>query len=559
MKYPALLFLLPILFSSCFKKEIKQEKTTENPFYDKAFAYRETKKPDSAFLYFNKAKDFFIQQNDSLGAGKCLVNMAIISADRGDYFGGQELSLNAIAYFNEKDQKQHVYIQSNYNNLGITSDNLKEYKQAITFYEKSKKYTVGNLGLLVVQNNIANAYKRLKNYPKALAIYKDILAKNISQTEYARTLTNLVYTEWLQNEQFNAAPPLLKALKIRELENDIMGLNYSYFALADYYTKKKPDSALYFAERMYQTAKEINNPGDQLQALQKLIKLSGPANSKRYFDRYQNLEDSLQTIRNAAKNQFALIRYESEKTKADNLKLQKENTEKKYEVATREFLLLAGFITFLSAAIIGAFWYRKRKENMKAEAQKAITESRLKTSKKVHDVVANGLYRVMTEIENELNLNKELILDKIENLYEKSRDISYEKPVSPDKPFNEIISALLSSFATENTKILIAGNDAELWLKVNEQSRYELEHIIQELMVNMQKHSKASNVALRFENINEQINIYYTDNGLGMPEDATLGNGLRNTGNRIEQIKGAITFDTKVQKGLKIQISFPVS
>ena len=35
-------------------------------------------------------------------------------------------------------------------------------------------------------------------------------------------------------------------------------------------------------------------------------------------------------------------------------------------------------------------------------------------------------------------------------------------------------------------------------------------------------------------------------------------NGLTNTGNRINAINGTITFDTKIEKGLKIDIAFPI-
>nr|GFD55410.1 hypothetical protein [Tanacetum cinerariifolium] len=61
---------------------------------------------------------------------------------------------------------------------------------------------------------------------------------------------------------------------------------------------------------------------------------------------------------------------------------------------------------------------------MELEAQNALRNSQLNTSKRVHDVVANGLYRVMTEIENQADMDRENVLDKIEALYEKSRDIS---------------------------------------------------------------------------------------------------------------------------------------
>ncbi|NQX40123.1 tetratricopeptide repeat protein [Pedobacter steynii] len=536
------------------------EKKTDNLFYDKAYELRDQHKTDSALIYFNKAKDLFQLNKDSLGIGKCLVNMGIISTDRGDYFSGQEFSLDAFSFFDKNKKENFRFLESNSNNLGIASSNLKNYIQAIDFYKQSLAYNQDSARVLVIKNNIANAYREQKEYKKALTIYENILNQKINnKRDYARTLTNLSVAKWLQNPDYNAAPGLLKALDIRERENDLLGQNSSYSHLANYYQYTDPDSALFFALKRYPAAIKVNSPDDQLDALGKLIKLSPPKEMKRYFEVYQNLDDSVQTARNAAKNQSALIRYESEKNKADNLELQKDNTEKKFQIAKQRILIFSVLLFVVAAAVIAVIWYRKRKQRMELESQNAIREHQLKTSKRVHDVVANGLYRVMTEIENRDDIDKGQVLDKIEDLYEKSRDISYEKPELDDQNFHQKISALLMSFATENAKVLIAGNTLALWKKVNPEVKYEVEHILQELMVNMKKHSGASNVAVRFEDGADQIKIYYTDNGVGMSDKASFKNGLRNTGNRIDAIHGEITFDIKVEKGLKIQICFPLS
>jgi hypothetical protein len=70
----------------------------------------------------------------------------------------------------------------------------------------------------------------------------------------------------------------------------------------------------------------VNSPDDRLLALQKLIPLTDEQNSKKYFAEYRQLSDSIQTVGNNAKNQFALIRYETERHKADNFLLQRKAT-----------------------------------------------------------------------------------------------------------------------------------------------------------------------------------------------------------------------------------------
>ncbi|MDY0905068.1 tetratricopeptide repeat-containing sensor histidine kinase [Pedobacter sp. CFBP9032] len=481
--------------------------------------------------------------------------MAIIIGEKGDYFSSQDISLSSIDFLDSSKINERELLSSAYNELGKASHALKKYDEAEKFYNKALSLTDSGNSKTIYLNNLANNYSHKKQYNKAIACYKDLLSMEIIKSDkdnYVRILSNYAKTRWLKDSNFDAAPIFLKVLRFRIAKNDLLGRNASYSHLTHYYFKKKPDSALYYANEMYRIAKINKSPLDQAEALQMLIKLSPSLSSKLYFDRYQDLTDSIYIATSNDKNQFALIRYETEKHKADNLILQKENSERKYQI-----IIITSVALFILLG--GIFWYRKRKRDIETQSEKAITDSKLKTSKKVHDVVANGLYRVMTEIENQQDLDRNHVLDKIEDLYEKSRDISYEKPTEANKPFHETLSEILTSFATENRKVLIAGNDAELWQRVSERTKYELEHIIQELMVNMKKHSQASNVVMRFENNGEQIKIYYTDNGVGMPKNKGFNNGLRNTGNRIEEINGAIIFDTEVEKGFKIQISFPIS
>ncbi|MCT3835043.1 ATP-binding protein [Elizabethkingia anophelis] len=553
-----LYFLLFILIVSCTKTKesnVSKPNKEDNSYYEKAWLYLDQKEPVNAFENFNKAKEIYLKNNDSLGVGKCLMNMGIILADQGDYFGAQETSLEAEKFFNKNKREQFSYISSNYNNLGIVGNRLKDYNTTLEFYDLAIKYSDNKLDSLIYLKNKGNSFKENKNYSQAIKLYQDILpdVKKNNNIIYARLLSNFANVKWLQNLNYNPIPELREALNIRLKENDSWGQNASYAYLADYYIQKKPDSALIYATKMYGIAKALRSPDDQIEALQKLIILENREKSKQYFLTYQKLNDSLQTARSKAKNQFALIRYETEKNKANFQKAQADNVKKQNQILKQ----YAGLV-ILGLVLIGVgFWYRRRKKILQQEKELEVKKTELRYSKKVHDVVANGIHRVMTKLENQEHIDKDTMLDDLEIVYEKSRDISYDHEKNNDLPFGEKLTEMLKSYSSDDLQLVIIGNEEIHWDKLNKNTQAEVFYVLQELMTNMKKHSKATRVVIRMNRINEEITIRYTDNGVGC-DKLSPKNGIKNTGNRMESIGGTINFDAVSGEGFKAELKFSV-
>lgn len=555
------LYILLVFLYSCQQEVIQKEISLDNPSYDKAFEYLEQGKADSTFYYFNAAKQVFLENGDSLRVAKCLINMAITQQEQGDYFGAQETALQAVPFLNEHKKEDQDLLSMNFNALGMATDDLKDYPKAILFYELAIKYSDNPQNTLIYRNNLALSYLSDKKYQKARKIYDDIIDEaHKTPVEYARVLSNLARVKWKQDQNYPAIYEFQKALKIREKENDLRGQNSSLAHITEYYENSKPDSALIFAKKRYDIAKKIGSSSDEILALKKLIKLSSSDAAKQLFERYNALNDSIQQARLAATNQFTLIRYEVEKNKAANLSLQKDNAEKAYNISQQRIWIVVVSLLCVVVIIGGIFWYRRRKERLQFEAQSSIKANQLNTSRKIHDVVANGLYRVMTEIENREDIDREGILDRLEMMYEKSRDISYETEVIPqtEQDYHQQVAELLKSFVTEKRKVIIAGNDPEQWNRIRSYAKQEIHHVLQELMINMRKHSQAANVVLRFDWKEDILHIYYSDNGVGMPESQVKGNGLTSTGNRISNMGGKINFASLAGKGLKVEVSIPI-
>lgn len=518
-------------------------RVVENPDYRKALSFYD-RNNDSAYFYFNKVVG---GSRDSLRIAWAYNYMAIIQQDEGDYYGSQESLLASLKYLREAKDTDRYCLVSDYNELGSNSLNLKNYSVAIGYYDRALKLAKDSASREIALNDKAVAYEKKAQYAPAIAIYESILGQSKrSGKEYARVMTNLAMVRWLQDSTYRASADLLTALELRRREHDDWGLNSSYAHLADYYLRSRPDSALLYAGEMYAMAQRLGSPDDELEALQKLIILGKPGDARRYFVRYQRLNDSLQTARNGAKNQFALIRYEAEKSKADNQRLQRENAEKRVEI----FWQRSSIVGFVLLIVWLYTWFRRRARNR-------IRENMYRISRKIHDEVANGIYRVMTAVHYGTVDNEQLAGD-LDILYEKSRDISYDGEEKESRDIHIDIGNLLGSFGGPVTRVGIAGNDKQVWEGVSDRVKRELPPILQEIMVNMEKHSGATRVAVRFERNERQLIIRYADDGSGFPRDLRFGNGLTNTENRIKSLGGRFTFDQNLPKGLKIEIHLPI-
>ncbi|MDV7696563.1 hypothetical protein N6B72_06480 [Chryseobacterium soli] len=557
-----LILILLFLTTNCndSDKSIKKEKTPSLVEADKIFeeAKNQYNKSENkkAFLSFSKAENIYKQNKDTLDIVSTLIYKAFILNGIGDYYSSNERSAEALNLLSEP--RDSAYLISVYNCLAISETNLKRYSESLKWYNKALNLNSNKQKQFTLKNNIADLYTKLKQYSRSIKIYDSLLRdKNLQKNtiDYARIFDNYNYSKWLENNTYNPENNLLHILDVKKELKDIPGQISTHSHLAEYYTLLNTDKALYHTNEKYKLSDSIKNPIDKLESLQSLIEIDNPQNTKKYFNEYKFLNDSIQSSKDDAKNSFALIEYDVEKKENENQQLKLKMAEDDIKTIIRNVGLGA-----LSLLLIGGFfWYRKRKKRLEQEKELEVKNTQLKMSKKVHDVVANGIYQVMTKIENQEDFSKDEALDELEFVYEKSRDISYEKEDTRDElDFSEKISTSIGSFNNDSVKTYIAGNEKAIWEHVSQAKQEEIYQIIRELLVNMKKHSQASIVSFRFEKNNNEITIHYKDNGIGMSGAVMHKNGLTNMVSRIEILKGQIIFDTETEKGLKIDISFPV-
>lgn len=153
---------------------------------------------------------------------------------------------------------------------------------------------------------------------------------------------------------------------------------------------------------------------------------------------------------------------------------------------------------------------------------------------------------------------KNELLDDLEKVYLLTRNISHENNnIETGEKFEYFLKTMLTSFNTTKTTIILKDiNNAEL-AEIAKEKQIELYRILQELMVNMRRHSDASLIAITFQNIRNNYSINYSDNGIGLNlEELTSQNGLNNVETHIKSLNGTITFETALNNGFKAFISF---
>lgn len=545
IKHFPILFILFFLFSC--KKEDKTNASISSSYADyieKANNKISIVELDSAFFYFNQAK-LSCKDNEKEMKIYALLGMANIQKTNCDFVGLEETATEAFGIDNETNYKEYLN-----NFLGIAYNEQADYENALLYYNKTLDNSTKETNRLTIKNNIAVNYLDQKEYVKSIDVLEKLLKNDslkIHPSEYARVTDNLGFAYFKIKKDSLAKEYLYASLNIRDSINDDYDKIASYIHLSNFYEENNPVLSKEFANKALQSATIVNSPDDKLEALDLLIKNTTNNQANEYFEAYSTINDSISKARQSAKNQFSKIKYDSKITLEKNEKLKVE----------KEFITYL-FIGFGIIALLIYFLIRFKNKN---KLQKSTYEAETRISKKLHDELANDVYNTMTFAETQdLSdpIKKEHFLNQIENIYNRTRNISLENSeIDTSENFKENLSLLLSGFNSEDTNVIIKNFEAINWTKTKKITKITVYRILQELLVNMKKHSQSNLVLIGFEDKGKTYEINYSDNGIGSNKSIKFKNGLQNVENRIKTIKGSFTFETESQKGFKAKIVFP--
>ncbi len=536
-----------IVLSKAIIKRRKNKQKLAKDYYRLGFYFKKNNQIDSVYKYYLKSSEIYIEIKDSINLGKQLLNISSFESEQGLYNKSDSTAISALKLL----PKVNTISCKIYNCLAINSKHKKEYKEALDWYDLAIKSAPDSIKKIRYLSNKVNIYKYLKDYDELLLSYKkiqnNIYYDSIPLKLKAKILDNYAFAKFLNNKEVSESD-FLKAQLIKQNIRDNYGLIANYTYLSFFLEKRNRSKALSYAYKMYDLAKKMKLPKVRINALDRVIALEQVFKIRKYAKERNKLTDSLQLNKQQSQNKFAKIIYNYENEEKQKLKaevaLEKQKLENLYTIILGVLLIIA-FVVY--------FFYKNQKNKKEKIIEVYKTETRL--AKKIHDVIANDVYLVMNKIQKKENSKHSVLVD-LEKIYDLTRNISHENsPVLTGDQFEMFLRQLFVEFSRENSRVINKGLKNININALAKEKQIVLYRVLQELLVNKQKHSNSSLAVISFLEKNKTIFIKYKDNGIGTSLK-NLKNGIQNMETRIKSIGGFINFESEKGKGFKANIKF---
>ncbi|MFD1014433.1 tetratricopeptide repeat-containing sensor histidine kinase [Winogradskyella rapida] len=502
---------------------------------------------DKAFQFYTAHYSKAQKENSKFLILNDLYYLSSLNYKKGAYEASENHALEAIKILDNSSESPY-YTQlrkSVYTLLGILYYEQRNNAKALELYDRVLEITTNARDSAIVYNNISNIYKRDEDYENAktqlLKAYA-IIPRIKDKLSIARIKDNLGFIYSLLNNREKDLPLMTSALDLRDMARDTLSLYTSHSHLAHYfYDVDRLDKASHHALKAQEFATHINSPIYIHDALGMLTMLS----SDTYAKTYKKLNDSLTNADKERASRDAFMKYDNAEFKRKAL----ESQLKEEQQRTRSII---ASIVAASIALIAILIYFILKSKHKKEKLQQVYDAESRISKQIHDEVANDVFQFMTKLESEA-LSNEHLIDELQDIYSKTRDISKEYSfIEGEGIFADTIKDLVLSFSDTSVRVLDKGRSDIAWETFSKMKRTTVYKVLQELLINMKKHSQASIAVLTFTKEGKKTIITYSDNGVG--SDLNKSNGLQNVENRIESLNGTITFETEPNKGFKTKI-----
>lgn len=494
-----------------------------------------------AITYFNKAKLSFEELGDFLNTGTCLNNIGLIYEELYEPKKAIEYFNKSIVYY--KKAKDDYYILDAYSNLGISFESSKQVDSsmhysglAISGYRK----TNNKYGLAMSLSNLALAYKLRNKLTIAMDLFKQ--SANYSREigndySYASAMINLADTYFRLKKYEEAKDASMSCYEIAVRLKSQELIFKSANLLSRYYIKMNDFKKAEFFYSAYTTANS--------------------AYTSELLDKRINNTNVLYDIK-SEKQRSAMIQ------KQKDLEIAKVNSEKRFYT-----YMWIGSILFL-LTITGLFIVNNRRTALKKEFQahkrvyEATNEERKRISYDLHDMVGSQLSFVVNNLELlELELPSHERVGKTFQMGQEAmaslRDTVWALHAEePDinllvERMQFIVKKWLEDNGVKVNYVIDKENDV-----VNAGEGLHILRVFQEIITNIYKHARATQVDISIVWTTEGLELEVVDNGQGFELSDNFVNhyGIESMKHRALKIGAEITLNSTKNAGTKVFLSW---
>lgn len=544
---------------------------------------------DSSFYFYTNSEKIYKKINDIDGYSTILLKKGIIQYNINDFIAA-DLSLSK-AYSITKDSNDNLKRYAILNQLGLVSNQLKEYDKAIRHikqalkivrdnnlqnYEHQEEKCLSNLGLV---------YSNLKDYQKAIYYYNLSLKykklKEDAPIVYSNILDNLAYSK-LQIKDYNELPYLfLESLKIRKELKNTSAVVTSYIHLSEYYNLiGENKKALEYSNISLRLAKSSKNPVDLLFSLKQASTVDN-LNSSKYSDDYLRITDSLQVAERDSQDRFARIQLGTQEIIEENDVLEDRNRNLLYVFVTTVILASLLFVVRAQRARTRELLFKQNQQkaneeifNLMMSQQSIIDESRYKEKKRLardlHDGVLGRMFGLRLNLDilnsstdDDAPQKRQELLNQLKTIEQDIREISHDLNREKLVLINNFVS-IVHNLLEEQKSLHEAHVDYHIdnkldWDKIGNAIKINLYRILQEGLQNINKYANAKNIKVDISGDAENVYLKIKDDGIGFDVNKkSKGIGMQNMISRTQDCQGIIDISSKKDHGTKIVITVPI-
>lgn len=465
-------------------------------------------------------------------------------------------------------------------------------KQSLAFRERENDITEATL----VYNNLAVLYRVFPNNDSVL--YYSKRALDLAKTNNDSQKTAIAYTSlatfYYGESQFSKSIDYLnKALTIYQHLGDQKQIgNVLCEKAKNYIWTEQYDEAIIDLEKANILFEKVSYK-QGVMMVEELLRDAYEEkkdfeNAYHHYQNYVALQTEILSEKNMKDIAWVRAKYDSENRERKIVELDNANLEKEKKIKKNFYtilLLIATIIIVVLLVILLIMRNKNKKKKHEIEKQEMLTqlkEGELKSTLKLMEIKEITKQKIAYELHDRLgvmlatvklyvgveegkleNKNSKNNLGKSIDLLQKSIDevraISSElaSPTLEKFGINTAIKELVQNInQVGNIKVVYEYDDE---ISLDSQLKIDIYRIVQELLSNAIKHSKANTINLKLKKEDQTIKLYYSDNGVGLSEIETKEKqniGWKSIYNRINQQKATVEFLLS-KGGLSVVFLFP--